>query len=136
MNTKGWLIVAGVLVVAAAIVLLWPTPDPLAGVQTVAIAGPDGQRPGLASQVFEGLEIALDEHNIKIVASPSEADAIVFIEPQAADIRIDDQGFRARVRCRVTREDGSQSEMDLYVIVDEQGLTAKLESRRFWEFWK
>jgi hypothetical protein len=136
MNAQGWLIAVGILVVAAAIVLLWPTPDPLAGVQTVAITGPDGQQPGLASQVLQGLEIALDEQNIKIVANASQADAIVFIEPQSADIRIDAQGFRARVQCLVTREDGSQSEMDLYVTVDERGLSAKLESRRLWEFWR
>ena len=134
--TKGIGILLGVLVIAVAIVTLWPSPDPLAGVQTVAITGPDGQKPGLASQVFQGLEIALGEHNIKIVANTSEADAIFTIEPQAADVRIDEQGFRARVQCLVTRDDGSKYGMDLYITADAQGISAKLESRRFWEFWK
>lgn len=136
MNAKGWGIVIGILVIAAAIIVLWPAQDPLAGVQTVAITGPSGQRPGLASEVLQGLEIALDEHHIRIVAETSEADAVVMIEPKAADIRIDEQGFRARVRCLVTREDGRHYDMDLYVTVSGQGLTAKLESHRFWEFWK
>lgn len=136
MNAKGWIIIAGVLVVAVAIVLLWPASDPLAGVETVSIAGPDGQKLGLASEILEGLEIALDEHRIRIVANTSEADAIITLEPQAADIRIDEAGFRASIRCLVTRENGQQQVMYLNVTVNEQGLRAKLETRKFWEFWK
>ena len=136
MNAKGWGILIGVLVIGAAIIVLWPAQDPLAGVQTVAITGPDGQKPGLASEILSGLQIALDNHHIQIVAETSEADAVVMIEPKAAEMRIDEQGLRARVRCLVTREDRKQYEMDLYITADGKGVTAKLESHKFWEFWK
>ncbi len=135
MNGKGWLIVAGVLMVAALVVVLWPS-DPLAGVETVAIAGPDAMAPALTSKVFDGLEIALGERRIRIVANASEADAVITLEPQEADIRINEQGFFARVRCLVTRDDGRQQVMYLYVTLDDQGLKARLESRKFFEFWK
>ncbi|OGF54924.1 MAG: hypothetical protein A2Z21_08265 [Candidatus Fraserbacteria bacterium RBG_16_55_9] len=136
MNAKGWGILLGVLAITAAIIVLWPAQDPLAGVQTVAITGPDGQKPGLASEILSGLQIALDDHHIQIVAETSEADAVVMIEPKAVDMRIDEQGFRARIRCLVTREDGRQYEMDLYITADGTGVTAKLESHKFWELWK
>jgi len=140
MNAKGWLMLAGVFVIAVALVIFWPR-DPLQGVETVAIAGPNIAFPDYKNgpsldSVFDGLEIALDERRIRIVTDSSEADAVITIEPQEADIHISGEGLEARVRCLVTREDGRRYTMYLYVKLDEQGFTARLESRKFWEFWK
>jgi len=127
-----WPVVAALL--ALGIVVLRPAPDPLKGVETVAVVGPGGQEPALAAEVLEGLEIALGERRIRIVADTAEADAVITIEPKEAEIRISAQGLWARVRCLVTR-DGRRSVMDLYVTVDERGITARLVGRRFWEHW-
>jgi len=126
-----WLVVLGVALLAA---LFWPTPDPFANVETVALASPEGRPLDLPGQVLDGLELALGERRIVIVSDPEQADAVITIEPQSAEIRIDEQGLRARVRGLLTK-DGQRYVLDLYVTLDEEGLRAKLVTKRPWELW-
>jgi len=125
---------AALLVVVAGAVVLWPAADPLAGVETVAIADPSGGE-SVQPEIFQGLEFALGRHRIRVVSDSTQADAVVRVEPQSAQVNLDRQGFRATVRCLVTK-DGQQYTMDLHVTVDSQGVSAELVQRRFWEVWK
>jgi len=122
------------LVIVAGAVVFWPAADPLAGVETVAIADPSGGQ-AVQSEIFQGLELALGKHRIRVVSDQAQADAVVRVEPQSAQVNLDQQGFRATVRCLVTK-DGQQYVMDLHVTVDAGGVSAELVQRRFWEVWK
>ncbi len=134
MRSRGrtlWLVV---LVLVLLAIFFWPTPDPFAGVEKVALARPKGGTLDLPRGVLDGLEVALGERRIVIVSDPAQADAVITIEPQSAEIRIDEQGLRARVRCLLTK-DGQRYVLDLYVTLDEDGLRAKLVTKRPWELW-
>jgi len=92
MTKLGWGVSAvAVVLVAAAVVLLWPASDPLAHVQTVAVqmSGSSNTTPTDSSQkppLVRGLEVALGDHHIRIVTDPEAADAVIDIEFDAADI--------------------------------------------------
>jgi hypothetical protein len=138
MSTK-WGMLVGALLIAALIIFLWPAPDPLQGVETVALAGPGGDGPGLASEVLQGLEIALGEHRIRIVEDPSQADAVITVEHvelQEIEVRLGEDGFARAHAVLLITKDRQKYLMDLYVTLDETGLKARLVGRKFWEFWK
>lgn len=128
------------LVVFAAIAaVLWPAPDPLAGVQTVALSTSSSPAADLAPSVLSGFEVALGQHRIRIVSDRDQADAVIVVEPQSADLnfKLDQEGFRgsATIRCLVTKGD-QQSVMFLNLAVDGSGVQAELVGRKFWEVWK
>lgn len=137
-NVKRTLLMAlGVLALTGAIVLLWPAPQPLQGVETVAVEG-EGNLPG---DLVEGLEIALDDRQIRVVSESENPDAVItLVEPTSAnvDFQIGDGGFQgeAHLALRVERDDGRQHMMDLNVRFDGTDLTAELTSRPFWQVWK
>jgi len=81
MRTRSWATVALIVGLALGLVFLWPAPDPFAGVETVALATPSGGALRLPQGVLDGLEIALGERNVRLVARPEEADAVLAIEP-------------------------------------------------------
>lgn len=131
------LMAVGVLALTGAIVLLWPAPQPLQGVETVAVEGEGG----LPGDLVQGLEIALDDRQVRIVSKSDDPDAVItLIEPTSAnvDFQIDDGGLRgqAHLALRVEHEDGRTQMMDLNVRFDGSDLTAELTSRRVWEVWK
>ncbi len=128
------------LVIVVAGVVLWPAPDPLADVQTVALTSSDGSSNSFGERVMDGFEVALGENRkIKIVSSASQADAIITIEPQDGNIEfsIGSDGFHgsASIRCLVTKN-GETSVMFLNITLDENGLKSEIVGRKFWEIWK
>lgn len=131
------LLAIGVVALTGAIVLFWPAPQPLQGVETVAVEG-EGNLPG---DLVEGLEIALDDRQIRIVSRSENPDAVItLIEPTSAnvDFQISDGGFQgqANLALRVERKNEQQYMMDLNVHFDGTTLTAELSSRPFWQVWK
>lgn len=129
-RTFFWLVVFAIMAA-----VLWPAPDPLAGVETVALStssAPD-------ADVLSGFEVALGQHRIRIVSDRAQADAVIIVEPQSADLnfKLDQEGFRgsATVRCLVTKGD-QQTVMFLNLVVDDNGVHAELVGRKFWEVWK
>ncbi len=58
-----WLV--AIVLVAA---VLWPAPNPLAGVQTVALSTSAAPETDLAPDVLSGFEVALGQHRIRIVS--------------------------------------------------------------------
>lgn len=135
MKSKGFLFL--IVVIAVAAVILWPAPDPLADVDTVALGSSDS----FGDRVMDGFEVALGENRkIRIVANASEADAVITVEPQDGNLEFSfdsNEGFRgsASIRCLVTK-DGETSVMFLNITVDENGVRSELVGRKFWEFWK
>lgn len=129
-----------ILLVAVGALLLWPAPDPLADVDTVALTTTTGTDPSsLEKRVLDGFEVALGKHRIRIVSDRAQADAVIVIEPQSADVRfnIDQDGFRgsATIRCLV-RKGGQESVMFLILTLNQDGLQAELIGRKVWEVWK
>ncbi len=134
MKSLGMLV--GALIVAAVIVVLWPAPDPLQGVETVAI----GREPDVASEIISGLEFALGDHQIRIVSNPSEADAVItLVDVKSGDLNlsISEDGVRgsAHIVCEVEKN-GERSLMDLYISFDNTEIKAELVGRKFYEVWK
>lgn len=133
--------VVAVVLVAVAVVLLWPPSDPLAHVQTVAVQTSGKSRTDQADNsqqppLVRGLEVALGDHHIRIVTDPEAADAVIAIEFDAADIHLDKNGIQATARCIVTKKNGDSGVLFLNLNVDQTGIHATLIQRRFWEFWK
>jgi len=137
MKTKGFLIL--IVLIALAVAWLWPAPNPLDGVQTVALASSGGDPVALDAQVLDGFEVALGKHRIRLVSDPSQADALIVIEPQSADVSfsLDQEGFRgtASIRCLVSK-DGQQSVMYFNLSIDENGVHGEMVGTKFWEVWK
>ena len=131
------LIAVGIVALTGAIVLVWPVPQPLHGVETVALEGEGG----LPGDLVQGLEIALDDREIRIVSRDDNPDAVItLVEPTSADVnfQIDEGGFKgqAHLVLRVERDDGLRHTMDLLIRFDGTNLTSELTTRRFWEVWK
>lgn len=131
------LVAIGIVALTGAIVLVWPAPQPLQGVETVALEGEGG----LPGDLVQGLEIALDDREIRIVSRNDDPDAVItLVEPTSADVnfRVNEGGFtgQAHLVLRVERDDGRRHTMDLLIRFDGSSLTAELTSRRFWEVWK
>jgi len=134
MKSLGMLVV--VLAIAAVVVVLWPAPDPLKGIETVALE----EHPGITSDLISGLEIALGDHQIRIVSDLSKADAVItFVDVRsgALNLSIGEGGIRgsAHLVCEVEKN-GERSLMDLYIRFDKEDVTASLVGRKFYEVWK
>lgn len=130
---KRWTLFLVIVGLAAGIVLFWPAPDPLKGVETVAIETPSGETVKLPPEVLDGLEIVLEGRQIRIVSDPEEADAVITLVPEEVTIRISSEtGLEARALLWLTK-DGKRYRLTLTVTLNEQGLTARLVSKRFWE---
>ena len=130
---KRWTLFLVIVGLAVGIVLFWPAPDPLKGVETVAIETPSGETVKLPPEVLDGLEIVLEGRQIRIVSDPEEADAVITLVPEEVTIRISSEtGLEARALLWLTK-DGKRYRLTLTVTLNEQGLTAQLVSKRFWE---
>lgn len=146
MKGRWVLVTLVVVIVAILVVFLWPTGDPFAGIETVAIQGPDwGRWPQgelIRGPFLEGLEIFLNGRKIRIVGDVGQADAVLAIRGlnlgkieltiEAGKVR-----GRASATCVLTNLKTSEEYlMDFYLTLEDGELEARLVTRRFWEFWK
>jgi len=144
MSSRAWWIVGAVVVVAVVAVVLWPAPDPLANVDTVAIrVGNEPSSPQVID--FETqLELVLSGRNIRVVSDEAEADLVLSLDDfrvNLGDIQIsltdgNLQG-KASAVCIVTDvETGKTHTMDFTIQLKHGEVRAQLVGRKFWEFWK
>lgn len=135
-----------IVAIGIAVVLLWPAGDPLAGVETVAVQGPNWgdspQRGVIEGPFLRGLEVTLGDKRITIVGRADEADAILAIkEVKLGRIEVLIQGgeIRGRASATCTLTDlrtGEEHVMDFYLTLEKGSVEARLVARRFWQVWK
>lgn len=146
---KTWAItgsVVAVIAIAILIVVFWPTGDPLAGVETVAIQSPNwGEEPQgdvIQGPFIDGLQVTLGEKNITIVGSIDEADAILAvrdIKVGRIEVLIQEGRVRGKVSATCTLTDlrsGQERLMDFYLNLEDGTIEAELVARKFWQVWK
>ena len=76
-----WIVgLIGVLAAAILVIVLWPAPDPLAGVETVAIRVGDEPPSRGAFDYEEELGIVLSGRDIRIVSDESTADLVLSLD--------------------------------------------------------
>jgi hypothetical protein len=140
MNKKLILILIFAIPVVPALLFYIPPENPLAGVKTVGIIEPAEHKLAKVSQVLEGLNAALAKQNIEIVHDLAKADALIYgVELKFAEFEFKSAsgGFAGNAYALLTvSRNNQESLLDLYVILDENGMKAYLVGRRFWEFWK
>ena len=146
---KKWTItgsVVAVIAIAVLIIVFWPTGDPLAGVETVAIQSPNwGEEPQgeiIQGPFIDGLEVTLGEKNITIVGTAAEADAILAIkeiEVGRIEVLIQAGSIRGKVTAVCTLVDlqtGKERVMDFHLTLEDGTVEADLVARKFWQVWK
>jgi len=146
---KKWTItgsVVAVIAIAVLIIVFWPTDDPLAGVEKVAIQSPNwGEEPQgeiIQGPFIDGLEVTLGEKNITIVGTDAEADAILAIkeiEVGRIEVLIQEGSIRGRVTAVCTLVDlqtGKERVMDFHLTLEDGTVEADLVARKFWQVWK
>ncbi len=136
--------VVAVVAVIVAVVLLWPAPDPLAGVRTVALRV--GNEPAAAGvlDLEAALRVKLGERDIRIVSDEGSADAVLAVTAARLNLGNVEVNFtsgnvsgRASAVCRITDvRTGRSYVMDFRVVVAKGEVRADLVGRRFWQFWK
>jgi hypothetical protein len=132
------------IVAAIAVVVLLPAPDPLRNARTVYIDTGAAQGGRGAIELEEGLNFVLNDRELTLVFSRSEADVELRIQDVSVNlgnvtVSLSQGGISGRVKavCRATNLRTSKKyTMDLTVTVDNDMVSAKLVSRKFWEFWK
>jgi hypothetical protein len=145
---RGWTIaggVVGVLVIVVLGIVFWPVPDPLAGVETVALRlGEEPESESVGAWFEDELKVVLNDRNITIVADETQADAVLVVNDitvKLGDVELSFRGgqFRGRVGAVCTLTDartGKRHVMDFYLRFADERVSAKLVARRFWQFWK
>jgi len=144
MTRRSWILVgASTVVVAVAVLLAWPAPDPFAGVETVALRiGDEAVSPVVD---FAGeLRVVLGRRNLRIVSDERTADAVLALtygRLDLGDVELVLAGGklsgRATAVCRVVNVRTHRDYvMDLVVTLLDGDVRADLVGRRFWEFWK
>jgi hypothetical protein len=132
-----------VVVVAVAVIVLWPATDPLAGVETVAVRV--GSEPATSGVDFESeLHVALGGRDIRIVADEAVADIVLELTDfvvNLGDVQISlTEGSlrgRATALCKLTEvRTGKVHVMDFVLTFEGDAVRAELLPRKFWEFWK
>ncbi len=146
MTKRGWRIVGAVVVVAAiiAVVLLWPAPDPLAGVRTVAIRVGNEPSPAGVLDLEAALRIKLGDRDIRIISDEGSADAVLALTAARLNLGNVEVNFtsgtvnaRATAVCRITDvRTGRSHVMDFRVVAANGVVRANLVARKFWQFWK
>ena len=131
------------VVVAVVVIVLWPAPDPLAGVETVAVRV--GDRPASGDVDFESeLRIVLGDRDIEIVSDEASADAVLSLTDlrvNLGDVEISlTEGRlsgRASAECVLTDvRTGEVHTMDFHLRFENGSVRANLVPRKFWQFWK
>lgn len=145
---RGWWIAVWLIGLVAAgvlVVVFWPVPDPLAGVETVALRlGDDPESENAGTWFEDELKIVLNNRNITIVADEMQADAVlsvVDVTLNLGDVELSftEGSFRGRVSAECTLTDvntGEQHRMDFTLRFEDDKVNAKLVPRKFWQFWR
>ena len=133
-----------VVVAAIVIIVLWPAPDPLAGVETVAVRVGDEQATSSGVDFESGLRVALGNRHIRIVSDEASADVVLSLTDLSVKLgnvelllADGDVSVRASAECRLTDvRTGKRYVLDLRIRYENQMTTAELVGRKFWQFWK
>lgn len=144
LRTKLILGSAGVLVAAVLVIVLWPAPNPLAGVETVAVRVGEDSPSSQAFDYEEELGLVLSGRDIRIVSDESTADLVLSLDDfriNLGDIEISltegNLRGKASAVCIVTDvRTGATHTMDFIVRFENGDVHAELTGRKFWEFWK
>jgi hypothetical protein len=144
MSRKAWILGSvGIIVMAVAIVLAWPAPDPFRGAETVALrVGNEPSDP--AVDFADELRVVLGDRNLRIVSDEREADVVLSLTNMRADLGDVELSLsqgklsgRATAVCRVVNvRTGRAYVSDLVVTLRDGVVRANLVGRRFWEVWK
>jgi hypothetical protein len=135
----------GVVVVGVLAIVFWPVPDPLAGVETVALRlGEDPDSEDVGTWFEDELKIVLNNRNITIVAEEARADAVLTVDDVTlnlgdVELSFTEGSFRGRVSAECTLTDvttGKQHRMDFTLRFEDNKVNAKLVPRKFWQFWR
>jgi len=135
----------GVVVVGVLAIVFWPVPDPLAGVETVALRlGEDPDSEDGGTWFEDELKIVLNNRNITIVAEEARADAVLTVDDVTlnlgdVELSFTEGSFRGRVSAECTLTDvntGEQHRMDFTLRFEDNKVNAKLVPRKFWQFWR
>jgi len=144
MRTRARIGLVALVATALLVILLWPAPDPLAGVTTVAVRPPDweGRDPALRAPFLDGLSVTLGGKNVRLVADPAAADAVLAVQ----DIRVDSIELRLQsgeltgrmsATCLLTDvRTGRTHAMDFRLELRDGTVRATLTPRRWWQFSK
>jgi len=132
-----------VVVAAIVVVVLWPTPDPLADVETVAVRVGEGTESSPVDMEGE-LEVVLGDRNIRVVSDEASADVVLEITDLTVnlgdvEISLSDAGLRGSMSAICTVRDVRTDRthlMDFHLKFDANGVRADLVGRKFWEVWK
>ena len=135
---------AGVLVAAVLVIVLWPAPNPLAGVETVAVRVGEDSPSSQAFDYEEELGLVLSGRDIRIVSDESTADLVLSLDDfriNLGDIEISltegNLRGKASAVCIVTDvRTGATHTMDFVIRFENGDVHAELTGRKFWEFWK
>lgn len=144
---RTWIGAALLVIVAGLLaVVLWPTPDPLAHVDTVAIRPPDWERDpanrAVQGPFMDGLTVTLNERDVRIVADADAADAVLAVQDLRVDsieLQLDSGQLRGRMSATCVLTDprtGRTQVMDFRLELRDGAVRATRRARRFWEFWK
>lgn len=138
--------VVATIAIAALVVVFWPTGDPLAGVETVAIRSPNwGEKPQgetIRGPFIDGLKVTLGEKNITIVGTVAEADALLEIRDikiGKIEILIQEGHIKGNLSATCTLTDlesGREHLMDFYLVLENDTIEANLVTQKFWQVWK
>jgi len=138
--------VLAVVVIALLVVVFWPSKDPLAGVQTVAVQNPDWSKTpqgGIIETPFlHGLEITLSNKHITIVGRQDQADALLVVdEIKLGRIELVLQGgeFKGSLSATCTLTDlrsGQKHRMAFSLTLRNGVVEARLIPQRFWQIWR
>jgi len=140
-----WILgIVAALAIAIAVILLWPAPDPLANVDTVAIRIGDSAGSSGRVDVEERLRLALGDRDIEIVTDEAAADVVLELTNLTVNLgdiefSVSNAGLQGRASAVCTLRDvetGRTHVMDFHIRFEGARVTAKLVARRFWEFWK
>ena len=134
----------GILVAAILVIVLWPAPDPLAGVDTVVVRVGDESPSSQVYDFVEELSLVLSGRNIRIVPDESSADLVLSLDDfriNLGDIEISlTEGSlrgKASAVCIVTDvRTGETYTMDFVLQFENGDVRAELIGRKIWEFWK
>ena len=133
----------GLIAVAIAVIVLWPAPDPLEGVDTVAVRV--GDQPSSGRVDFDSeLRVILGDRDIRIVSDEAAADMVLELTDfvvNLGDIEISlTEGSvrgQAKAICKLTDvQTGDVHVMDFRISVDNGTVRAELTPRKCGEFWK
>jgi hypothetical protein len=138
--------VPSVVAIALLLVFLWPSKDPLAGVETVAVQGPnwsDTPRAAVIESPFlRGLEITLGDKHITIVPGREQADAVLAVDEVRLgriEVVIQDGQFKGSASATCTLTDlrtGAKHRMVFYLTVRNGTVEARLVPQKFWQIWR